>query len=271
MQWTTRRSLGCIALWVVTAAYSATPPDREEQLKAYVRAASASLEPAPRDALVRIVDSRKRLLALTYYLRAGKSLASRWSWTEEEIKAYVLTDEWRTARAEVKKIQARFAADNPKYSLYANMDVRSLEVQIRRWEEVRSVQAAADLAHSAALKELSRAVYPAIPDDVAAAKFTAYLAQWRPPRPPSLAAPGMSLHGRGRAFDFQVKDRMGRIVAGTDTATVDEWDKQGWTAKLENAVRSASAHFIGPLKAPREPWHYEYRPSAPDDRVNSVR
>jgi hypothetical protein len=74
-------------------------------------------------------------------------------------------------------------------------------------------------------------------------------------------APGLSLHGRGRAYDFQILDEAGRTVADTSTSTVAAvWEDHGWAEKLSQAVHSASNKFTGPLENPNEPWHYEYQP-----------
>jgi hypothetical protein len=75
-----------------------------------------------------------------------------------------------------------------------------------------------------------------------------------------LAAPGLSLHGRARAIDFQIH-RGVRVVAGPEVAKIaDTWEGQGWSRKLREAVMGASNKFKGPLAAPNEPWHYEYQP-----------
>jgi hypothetical protein len=88
---------------------------------------------------------------------------------------------------------------------------------------------------------------------------------FKPDPTPSLAAPGLSLHGRMLAVDFQVMAR-DRIVAGTDPTTVVEtWDTPGWRAKLQAAVSEANAGFVGPLKNPNEPWHYDFRPGTVGD------
>ena len=36
----------------------------------------------------------------------------------------------------------------------------------------------------------------------------------------------------------------------------------GWKAKLQRAIDEANAGFVGPLKNPNEPWHYDFRPDA---------
>ena len=79
---------------------------------------------------------------------------------------------------------------------------------------------------------------------------------------PTLAAPGLSPHGRMRAVDFQVESSR-RIVAGTDsTAIASEWIAAGWKARLQAAIVAADVGFHGPLAMPDEPWHYDFRPEA---------
>ena len=76
------------------------------------------------------------------------------------------------------------------------------------------------------------------------------------PTAPPLAAPGLSLHGRSRAIDFQIM-RNGRIIAPTEVAKARSvWEKQGWARRLAAVMRDT--RFVGPLQSPNEPWHYEY-------------
>jgi hypothetical protein len=92
--------------------------------------------------------------------------------------------------------------------------------------------------------------------------FRSLLVAFKPFPTPSLAAPGLSLHGRMQAVDFQVMAG-DRLVADTDvTRVVETWETSGWKAKLQSAVAEADAGFVGPLKNPDEPWHYDFRPDA---------
>ena len=78
---------------------------------------------------------------------------------------------------------------------------------------------------------------------------------------PTLAAPGLSRHGRMQAVDFQVKQG-DRTVAGPSYAQVAPvWEGQGWSQRLARAVHATSDRFTGPLATPNEPWHYEYEPA----------
>ena len=94
------------------------------------------------------------------------------------------------------------------------------------------------------------------------AALRSLLLEHQPVPVPTLAAPGLSPHGRMRAIDFQVESS-GRIVAGTDSASIAaDWIAAGWKARIQAAITAADAGFQGPLAAPDEPWHYEFRPEA---------
>jgi hypothetical protein len=209
------------------------------------------------EALAQIDGSERQLLALRSYLRNRDSLDSRWSWSAERIRLYETSPEYRLVESELGRITARFEAANPGYTLYVNSQVRSLDVQIQKWNENPTVAAAARVLAKAAARRAPR-------DGCAGPEgrqaFDDFVRGWQPVRTPTLAAPGLSKHGQARAFDFQVR-RGDLIVAGTDSkSAVSAWDKRGWTEKLRAAVTGASDRFTGPLKIPYEPWHYEYKP-----------
>jgi hypothetical protein len=193
------------------------------------------------------------------YLRAGQQLQSRWSWSAQEIRAYEASQEYADLLAEIALVRARFEAANPGYLLYANTSARSLDLQLQRWNSNKSVGVIADRLQQAAEHELARSTYPAHPDARATLRFADFLRAWRPvPAAAPLAAPGLSLHGRSRAIDFQIA-RGGRIIAPTEVAKVRSvWEGQGWAGRL--AVVMRETRFVGPLQSPNEPWHYEYVP-----------
>lgn len=215
-----------------------------------LQSAAARVPMQAQTALMRIDGVPRKLLALRSYLRADKDLALRWSWTEEQIRAYQASPEYARAMREITRVQRRFAELNPGYQLFVNLDVRSLDLQLLRWNENASVGVAADsLVASASL-----ACKPG------GQGFAAWLAAWQPSPPPNLAAPGLSPHGQARAFDFQVKQG-DVLVAGTDARRIaQDWTRSGWTERLRRAVNEASPAFVGPLRAPNEPWHYAYAP-----------
>lgn len=213
-------------------------------------------------ALARIDGEGRRLLALRSYLRSRTHLAGRWSWTAEQVAAYRATPEHAELQAEIERVRAAFAQDNPGFELWVNPQVRSLDIQLQNWNTNESVAAAADALLTAARAfagspELRRA-------NTAGAQraLEQFLENHVPVPTPTIAAPGLSPHGQLRAIDFQVH-RDGAIIAGTRTATIaQEWDSAGWAQRLETAVRSASRRFVGPLATPREPWHYTYAPDS---------
>ena len=227
----------------------------------YLLAATHGLQPAAKEALQRVGDPSRQLLALRSYIRAGQQLRARWSWSAQEIRAYETSDEYRELLAEIDAVRDRFEAQNPGYSLYANTTARSFDLQLQRWNSNRSVGVIAGRLQEAALRELSADAYPAHPDAKATVRFTNFLREWRPtPAAAPLAVPGLSLHGRSRAIDFQIVQN-GRIIAPTEVAKVRSvWEEQGWTRKLATAMHGA--RFAGPLQSPNEPWHYEYVPRA---------
>jgi hypothetical protein len=235
------------------AAYG--PP--AEPIVLYVAALQSRLPEPARHALVRIDGIGRRLLATRSYLRVGAGLVARWSWSEERIARYQESDESRAVLAEIDAILTRFAEQNPGYTLYVNLGVRSLETQLTTWNENASVGVAADAMLEAATREIR--AYRTPPDAAAVRRFARWVEAWRPDPPPTLAAPGLSAHGQSRAFDFQVQQE-DRLVAGTTQAEIATvWEAEGWTSKLAAAV-AGSPHFRGPLMLPYEPWHYTYVP-----------
>jgi hypothetical protein len=222
----------------------------------WVDAADVGLDPRALDALSRIHGADRQLLALRAYLRAGDSLPARWSWSQEQLNDYPMTAEGRAAAVDVDAVLAAFAAANPGYSLRVNRMPRSLEQQLNRWNENASVgRVAVELRASLERQFLPKAGLPDV------AQLQAALVGWKPSVAAPLAAPGLSAHGQGRAFDFEI-DRAGQAVAGFDAARArQQWDAKGWTGKLRAAVLASGTPFTGPLGSPYEPWHYAYSPT----------
>jgi hypothetical protein len=242
-----------IALMLAPLRLVAEP---EQLLEQYLERVAATFPAHTTETLAKIEGTPRRLLAARSYLRAGEDLRSRWSWSAEEIRAHTQSAEYRALIDETAEVRRRFEAQNPGYTLYANTEVRSLELQISRFNSNKSVERAAHQLHESALAEVFRPEYESPADAASVERFKEFLTGWRPPSAAALAAPGISRHGQLRAIDFQImKD--GAIVAPTETATVKRnWDTPGWTGKLQVAV--SGTRFHGPLRAPYEPWHYEY-------------
>jgi hypothetical protein len=250
-----------VAVLAMLAALTAGLAPSGDPLTDLANRLRAEIDPRAAAALDRIDEIGRRLLALRSYLRAGRDLSRRWSWTDQEIAVYQESEEGRAALAEVDKVVAAFEASNPGYTLFVNRKTRSLDAQISAWNGNASIGAAGAELEAAARAELATATPGAEPDARAVARLRSFLLAWRPIATPSLAAPGLSAHGQLRAFDFQVQEKGGPIVAGTSTGAADsEWNAPGWTAKLKAAVEQASTRLVGPLESPREPWHYDFRP-----------
>lgn len=229
-----------------------------DAIAAYATAAAETLPDPVRQVLQSVKGEPRKMLATRAYLRADKALLSRWSWSEQQIADYQASVEYKALLNAVAAVNDRFAARNPGYSLFVNTQVRSLDLQLQRWNENPGVGQAAERIYVVVGDELRNGEYPAVPDSAATRRFVVFLKDLPPAIPVPLAAPGLSLHGQSRALDFQVR-KGARTVAGPEVASVaGVWEKQGWARKLHEAVDPARGVFVGPLRSPNEPWHYEY-------------
>jgi hypothetical protein len=192
-----------------------------------------------------------RLLALRRYLRIqdlqGKHLHAGWAWTPEQTKRLSNTGSAKVLMDEAAKVQHKFAAQNPGYTL-AISPIRSLLRQVQTWSTNPTGQAAAKRLIKAMLHELEKPSYalPITPRDVA--KFAQQLRETSVHPEPSSAAPGTSDHGQLRAVDFVVL-HAGRIIAGTDTRQIAAvWKQGGWESKrrcgADGALLRTRCHFI---------------------------
>jgi len=248
------------ALTVVGLA-RATAPDTDP-LPSYVTSISAQLDPRVAQTLAQLDGSGRQLLALRSYLRSASHLAERWSWSQEQIEAFEGSPEQGHLQQEIDRIRTAFVAANPGFELYVNSQARSLDVQIEHWNSNESVSAAAEEILVAAQALVASPGFPADRPEQAQKALTTFLSGHRPVPTPTIAAPGLSLHGQMRAIDFQVHQG-GRVVAGPSTASIPtDWAAAGWAAKLDAAVREASDRFVGPQVSPPAPWHYTYVPEA---------
>ncbi len=242
------------------AAANPSPASADQGLLQQFTAVTDGLDADVQQTLADIEGLPRRLLALRSYLRAGDALRTRWSWTEAEITEFRRSPRHQQVLTDTQRLTAQFETLNPGFTLYVNTEIRSLGVQLERWNKNRSVGLLAD--------QLLEAARRALPQDTAASgdALRQFLIAWVPPSAAPLAAPGLSAHGRGRALDFQVR-KGDRIIAGTEVVSVQSvWDASGWARKLQLAVEKSGLPFRGPLEIPREPWHYEYLPPDPADR-----
>lgn len=220
---------------------------------------TALAPPPSSEALAQIPDPGRRLLALRSYLRYGPKIAERWSWTAAEVKAFEASPEYKALTAEIDAVKAHFRTANPGYEIYVHATVRSLDEQVAKWNANGSVgTGGAEILAAYTTKFAAAASDPATQKQVAA-----WLRSFQPTKRANLAAPGLTLHGRASAIDFQVM-RNGSIHAGADTGKVDSiWRAEGWDQKLKASITAAGPSFKGPLADPDEPWHYDYAPQPP--------
>lgn len=250
----------------ILALFLMALPARTEPVITVAQFASDMVPERVSGALSQITDEGRRLLALRSYLRSGKILEERWSWSEAEIEAFRDSDEAVALNAEIAAVNAHFSAANPGHELYVHSRIRSLDTQIEHWNENESVGVAADeilTAWRAGLTDLTNA--DGALDTKAAAHW---LKGFKPAKRANLAAPGLSRHGRAHAIDFQIK-KDGTIIASTDSSDIETvWQQQGWEAKLKASIDAAGPSFSGPLQSPHEPWHYDYDPTAKGSATN---
>ena len=232
----------------------------EDLVTRHLAAVTATLDPRAAGALARIDGTGRQLLAARSYLRAGTGLAERWSWSESEIAAYLGSPAQAALDAAIARVRSSFESANPGYTLHANPEVRSLEIQLERWNTNATIAVAAAVLVEASTAAVRSEGFPAPSSPLAQAAFGDFLRAWAPNPMPPLAAPGLSAHGQMRAVDFVVTQG-DRIVAGASTADIPEiWTGQGWAERLKAAVLASRAPFVGPLRFPDEPWHFDYRP-----------
>jgi hypothetical protein len=240
--------IGALALFVVMLQVSAA------RAEAVFDKLNETLPDKVRSALAQINGEGRQLLAMRSYLRRTRSLEARWSWTDDEIDEYTGSEEHKHATAAVNAVIETFEEQNPGYSLYVNTHVRSLDEQIGKWNRNATVEAGAEEI------EADFADWRDGHTDASADEARSFLTAWKPETTVSLAAPGLSQHGRGHAFDFQIMQN-GAIIVGANTRIIDTaWEEGGWTGKLKLAVLASDARFTGPLTKPDEPWHYAYEP-----------
>lgn len=249
------------ALLALALAVPAVTARADEHLLAlHLAGLQSTLDPRAAAVLPRIDGTGRQLLALRSYLRAGPGLSDRWSWSDDEIAAWQDSPARAALDEATARVQSAFESANPGYSLRVNPEVRSLEIQLGRWNSNVTIAAAAAALADAAAGAVRSERFPEPGTAIAQAVFGDFLRSFAPEPVPPLAAPGLSAHGQMRAVDFVVYQGE-RIVAGAVTADIPAlWTGQGWAERLRAAVLASGAPFEGPLRVPDEPWHFDYRP-----------
>lgn len=251
-----KHGLLCLAL----AAQPICAQAAEETVTAHLAAIRDLLDPRAAGAIAQIEGTGRQLLAARSYLRAGRDLAERWSWSNAEIVAWRDSPAQIALDAAVARVRAAFESANPGYTLHVNPEVRSFEIQLERWNTNPTIASASTALADAAAFAVQAQGFPPPGSPLAQAAFGDFLRAFAPSPTPPLAAPGLSAHGQMRAVDFVVTQGE-RIVAGASTADIPAvWIGQGWAGRLKAAVLASGAPFVGPLRTPDEPWHYDYRP-----------
>jgi len=250
---------------IASAALASAPAGAEPVdllIDSTLAALAAELDPRAASALAAIDGTGRRLLAARAYLRASSQLDGRWSWSAAEAAAFEGSSEKLALDAAIARVRCRFEADNPGHTLWVNPEFRSLDLQLERWNENETVAQAGEHLLSSVRRALAGPGPGRAGSAAHVAALRSLLLEHQPVPVPTLAAPGLSPHGRMRAIDFQV-ELSGRIVAGTEKASIAAvWLAAGWKARLQAAILAADAGFQGPLAVPDEPWHYEFRPEA---------
>lgn len=214
--------------------------------------------PPASQALRQIPDFGRKLLALRIYLRTGSKLAQRWSWTDDEIKAFKASPEQKALLDEVAAVSVHFAQANPGFEIFVNTKVRSLDVQIRSWNSNESVGSAAEELLSKWNEQFGADAQSW--NNLGPKEVRNWLYSLEGSHRPAIAAPGLSPHGQARAIDFLIEQN-GTIVASADSKQIEQnWRVPKWDLKLKESIAAAGPSFRGPLTSPDEPWHYEYAP-----------
>jgi hypothetical protein len=243
--------------WIVApGSYAA------DSVEEHLAALRAGLDARVIAALTAIDGTGRQLLAVRSYVRSAAQLEERWSWNDAQIAAYAGSPEKVRLDAAIASVRCNFESANPGHTLFVNETIRSLDRQIEKWNRSETIKRSADHMLETFRSEVAKPAFPKANTPEGVSAFRSLLVNFKPVPTPSLAAPGLSLHGRMQAIDFQVMAG-NRLVAGTDMSAVAEaWETTGWKAKLQSAINEANAGFVGPLKSPNEPWHYDFRPGA---------
>jgi hypothetical protein len=248
------RRLACAALAAVFLPLAALPVHAGE---AELDSLLSELAPPPSDqALAQIPEFGRKLLALRSYVRYGERIKTRWSWTDEQIAAFKASEAHTVLRAEIAADQRAFQGGQ---SGLRDLCAR-YRAQSRQPDMPSGTRTSLSARRRPILKPPSRQKF-ADAGKVKLEELRTWLRGYRPPKRANLAAPGLTLHGRASAIDFQVmKD--GAIYAGANSRQVETvWRAEGWDTKLQASIAAAGPSFTGPLKNPDEPWHFTYTPA----------
>ncbi len=233
-----------------------------ETLERHLQALRPTLDSRVVPTLDALDGTGRQLLAARSYLHSAALLEQRWSWSAAQAEEFERSAGRLALDAAIARVRCEFEAANPGHTLFVNPGLRTLEVQVERWNSNETVARAAERLLRVAREAAAAPGFGAPGSARGLAALRRMLLEHVPEPQPPLAAPGLSRHGRGLAIDFQVQSA-GRVVAGPSAESIaSAWDAPGWSAKLQAAVAAADVGFTGPLRDPYEPWHFDFEPAA---------
>jgi hypothetical protein len=250
----------------------------EDWLNAYIAEVTGARAQKVREALLKVTDKKRRLLALRGYLRTQRNIDTDWAWSNEQANDFRESIAYKDLVTQIDLVKTEFAKANAGFRLTNSRLIRDLPTQLKLWNDNASVGTAASTLWSLAEAEVAKpnlkqptpttasatpvkpTAAPTTPvkptaDQVKA--FTKFLRQ-SSPGTIMVATPGLSDHGHANAVDFTVREAdSDTVIAGASKAHIEQnWDKDGYTKALKDAVTAAGDRFEGPLQSPYEPWHY---------------
>jgi hypothetical protein len=232
----------------------------DDKIRELIKAITPTMAVQVQQTLPRIKDLKLQVMALRRYVRIGKSVTEKWTWTQEQYDDFNLTYAAVELKQSIEAVKAKFESDNLGYTLGTTSQFRPLDHQIENFCNSAEVSQAALILWIATSKEVDS--YAKTIDAHAAGKFRQFLRnyQFNKDTEPSIAAPGISHHGRALAIDFVIY-KNGRQVAGPSTKQIKSiWKDQGFDVKLNQAVKGSTNSFEPEhLPVPFEPWHYDIR------------
>jgi len=243
------------------------------KVDAYIKEIVSSQDLKVRNALADIKPDIRYMLAVRGYVRFHKRINKRWAMTESEVATFKKTPASAQIIKDIKSIKKTFrnnnknigeGANKKSYTLRAS-GFRSLDQQIKKYNKNKNIGTVAIQLKRKLIKELNRKkdkkeVYPDTPDTRSIALFKTWLEKVHLSST-NLATPGLSDHGKIKAYDFIVMDGSKKVTSISVKTAKKVWrGEQNWQKKLNEAiVKATGTRWKGPLKKPDEPWHYVYK------------
>lgn len=222
------------------------------------------LDPQVISAVMQLDELERKLLAIRGYIRyvdvKHKSIRDNWAWNDAQRDEWYASEAYAQACGLLDDIARTFRKANDGFRLEQKRKVRTVQMQIDNWKDSKQVLRLGGDLKAKISSRLNRDEYSDYPGGEEAQLLRSYIAATSLGEDLYVATPGLSDHGHGNAFDMEVMDTKGKMMAASHAAWISTWDgPHRWTAKLKDAVeKSGGGRFKGPLKSPYEPWHYVY-------------